>query len=92
MDVKSTPVLEVQIKFTAEEAARVSALATREGISTDELLLRAIEAFLAVIVENENFYRNDWQALGLAAFERDWYNSEDAVYDDWRRHYGVESR
>lgn len=92
MDVKSTPILEVQIKFSADEAARVSALATREGITTDELLHRAIEAFLAIIVENENLDQNDWQGLGLAAFERDWNNSEDAVYDEWRKHYGVESR
>ena len=30
-----------------------------------------------------------WQQLGLAAFEQDWDNDEDAIYDDWRKHYGV---
>ena len=92
MDVKSTPILEVQIKFAGDEAVRVNELATREGITTTELLHRAIEAFLAAIVKNENLDQHDWQNLGLETFERNWNNSEDAVYDDWRKHYGVESR
>lgn len=31
----------------------------------------------------------DWQALGLSAFEQEWDNAEDAIYDEWQRHYGV---
>lgn len=34
----------------------------------------------------------DWQVMGLTAFERDWYNSEDAIYDNWREIYGVPAR
>ena len=31
----------------------------------------------------------DWSAMGLAAFEEEWDNPEDAIYDNWREHYGV---
>ena len=31
----------------------------------------------------------DWMALGLASFEEDWDNPEDAIYDDWREIYGI---
>ena len=34
----------------------------------------------------------DWQQLGLAAFEKEWDNEEDAIYDDWRTIYGVPAR
>lgn len=34
----------------------------------------------------------DWQQLSLSAFEAEWDNEEDAIYDDWRTHYGVPAR
>jgi len=34
----------------------------------------------------------DWQELSLTAFEKDWDNEEDAIYDNWRAHYGVPTR
>ena len=34
----------------------------------------------------------DWQELSLSAFEKDWDNEEDAIYDNWRTHYGVPTR
>ena len=34
----------------------------------------------------------DWLNLGLAAFENEWNNSEDAIYDNWRALYGVPAR
>ena len=30
-----------------------------------------------------------WQLMSLSAFEAEWDNPEDAIYDDWRAHYGV---
>ncbi|MBI4675328.1 MAG: hypothetical protein HY741_27100 [Chloroflexi bacterium] len=91
MEVKTTPVLEVQVKFSGAEAERLTALAAQEGVSADVLLHRAIEQFLALAAASETD-RADWQALGLAAFEREWDNPEDAVYDQWREHYGVDAR
>ena len=34
----------------------------------------------------------DWQDLSLSAFEKEWDNEEDAIYDNWRTHYGVPTR
>lgn len=34
----------------------------------------------------------DWQALSLSMFEKDWDNEEDAIYDDWRTHYDIPAR
>lgn len=91
MDVKTTPVIEVQIRFAGTEAEQLNALASCEGISTETLLYRAIEAFLAAS-KNENADHFDWHAMSLAAFEKDWDNPEDAIYDQWREHYGVDTR
>jgi hypothetical protein len=57
-------------------------LQTQERLVLAKLLL---ESVLDVDVESEA----DWSAMGLAAFEKDWDNSEDAIYDNWREHYGV---
>lgn len=92
MEVKATPVLQVQVKLVGAEAEHFSALAKREGVTTDALLYRAIETFLSQYDDNEVVDRADWQALGLAAFEKDWDNPEDAIYDEWRIHYGVDAR
>jgi hypothetical protein len=34
----------------------------------------------------------DWAAGAAKAFARDWDNSEDAIYDNWREHYHVPER
>lgn len=34
----------------------------------------------------------DWQQLSLLAFEKDWDNEDDAIYDNWRTLYGVPAR
>ena len=34
----------------------------------------------------------DWQAMSLAAFDKDWDNPDDAIYDNWRELYGVPAR
>jgi hypothetical protein len=34
----------------------------------------------------------DWQQLSISTFEADWDNEEDAIYDEWRTHYGVSTR
>jgi len=30
-----------------------------------------------------------WAVLGTARLEEEWDNPEDAIYDDWKRLYGV---
>ena len=34
--------------------------------------------------------RGSWADLGMARLEAEWDNPQDAIYDDWRRLYGVE--
>ena len=31
----------------------------------------------------------DWAQLGMSRLEAEWDNPEDALYDDWKRLYGV---
>lgn len=31
----------------------------------------------------------DWHSLGMSRLEEEWDNPEDALYDDWKRIYGV---
>lgn len=61
---------------------------TARRFSPQERLLLAkwlLESVLAPDEEDEQ----DWSALGLAAFESEWDNPEDAIYDEWRKHYGL---
>ena len=34
----------------------------------------------------------EWGQMSLVAFEQEWDNPDDAIYDDWRAHYGVPAR
>lgn len=31
-----------------------------------------------------------WKLMGIERLEQEWDNPEDAIYDDWRRLYGVD--
>lgn len=45
-----------------------------------------VEVHIGLSGEQED---EDWAALGMERFEEGWDNPKDAVYDDWRRLYGV---
>jgi len=49
---------------------------------------RLLDSVLAKEIDDEE----DWQQLSLSAFEKDWDNEEDAIYDDWRTLHGVPTR
>jgi len=34
----------------------------------------------------------EWSVMGLDAFQKDWDNAEDAIYDNWRSLYDVPAR
>jgi hypothetical protein len=40
--------------------------------------------------ENEDGLSESWAELGMDRLEAEWDNPRDAIYDDWRRLYGVE--
>jgi len=59
-------------------------------VSEDALIEKGLDLLFQLVEATEE--ADDpraWQALGLSAFERDWDNEEDAIYDDWRKHCGV---
>lgn len=49
----------------------------RAGAGTTEMVERLAE-------EEEG-----WSELGMNRLEEEWDNPGDAIYDDWRKHYGV---
>ena len=54
---------------------------------TERLLLA--RTLLDSILADEALEEMDWMALGLTEFQKEWDNEDDAIYDDWRAHYGV---
>ena len=34
-------------------------------------------------------HERDWTAVAAQSFAKDWENTDDAVYDNWREHYHV---
>ena len=41
------------------------------------------------LTESEDQAREAIADLGMRRLEEEWDNPEDAIYDDWRTHYGV---
>ncbi|MBC8449859.1 MAG: hypothetical protein H8D78_19165 [Chloroflexi bacterium] len=82
--------IEKRVTLSPESAARLSAVARAQRVSEEEVIRRLISIFLACAgIQAEEVSRREWQALGMAAFERAWDNEEDAIYDNWRELYGV---
>jgi len=77
-DLATTPRI-AEILNVADQLTVAERLFTARWL-LDSVLTREID-------DNE-----DWQQLGLVAFEKEWDNEEDAIYDDWRTIYGVPAR
>ncbi len=43
-----------------------------------------------VVAQADESADGEWQDLGMSRLEQEWDNDRDAVYDDWRRLYGVQ--
>jgi hypothetical protein len=70
-------------------SSRVSkVLDVAQQFSSNERLMLA-KLLLDSIVAHEIEEEAEWQKLSLAAFEREWDNPDDAIYDNWRELYGV---
>lgn len=91
LEVKAQPSVQVHITLSGPSAERLSAAAAEQGVSITEWLQMALERLLGT-GEDERAAIEEWQTLGLAAFEAGWDNPEDAVYDNWREAYGVPAR
>lgn len=55
-------------------------------LNAQEKLMLA-KLLLDSIVASEAGDEADWQHLSLAAFDADWDNPDDAIYDNWRELY-----
>jgi len=64
-------------------------IAESKRLTQTERLLLA-RTLLDSILSDETLEEMDWMALGLAEFQKDWDNEDDAIYDNWKEHYGVE--
>jgi hypothetical protein len=49
----------------------------------------AVEVQIRPIAESDRTERAHWAQLGMDRLEEEWDNPEDAVYDDWKKLYGV---
>lgn len=81
---------ELQVAYSVEPGGGVITLEkdNREEISAIERLRLAKLLLDSVLVAPSSDER-EWSALGLSAFEKAWDNPDDAIYDDWRKHYDV---
>jgi hypothetical protein len=69
--------------------AEVLAVAARLNLTERLLVARLLlDSVLTKEIDDES----DWQQLSLSAFEKEWDNEEDAIYDNWRELYGVSAR
>ncbi len=66
----------------------VGILTVANRLTSAERLFVARWLLDSVLADEINDER-DWQRLSLSAFEKDWDNEEDAIYDTWRTAYGV---
>lgn len=62
----------------------------KEFSATEKLVLAKL--LLDSLVDGTAEEKVDWQNLGLAAFQQEWDNSEDAIYDHWQQLYGISTR
>ncbi|MCB9430579.1 MAG: hypothetical protein H6668_01205 [Ardenticatenaceae bacterium] len=63
---------------------------TRRFTTTERLVLAKL--LLDSLVDDEQGAEEDWHKMSLAAFEKEWDNPDDAVYDNWREVYGIPAR
>ena len=88
MTVNVQPTLEGQVKIYGAEAERMRMASERLRMSVDQFIEYAIQQLIQEILADEA----DWQKLSLEQFQKGLDNPEDAIYDNWREHYGVPAR
>ncbi len=48
-----------------------------------------VEVVVRVKPDPSAVEREEFADLGMARLEEEWDNPEDAIYDDWKQHYGL---
>lgn len=91
MQVKTKTSMKIQVTLEDKDANRLAELSQQTGMKASELIAKAIQEFLTdeALEEEES---KSWSAMSLSAFEAEWNNDKDAIYDNWRELYEVKSR
>ncbi len=71
----ATATVEVRSLKASEIFRQIEHLSVIERLTLAKLLLDS--------VLSSDWTEADWMALGLDAFQKDWDNPEDAIYDNW---------
>ena len=79
----------IESTLVSERVTKIFAT-TRRFTTTERLVLAKL--LLDSLVDNEQNAETDWHEMSLAAFEKEWDNPDDAIYDNWREIYGVSAR
>jgi len=61
----------------------IEVLSIATQFSASERLLLA-KLLLDSLISDKAQDEADWQNLGLTAFQQEWNNPDDAIYDNWR--------
>jgi hypothetical protein len=48
-----------------------------------------VEIDIHFVEEAQGIEHRGWSELGMSRLEQEWDNSADAVYDDWKKLYGI---
>lgn len=88
MTVSFQSTIEAQVKLQGAEAKKALIASTQRGMSVDQFIEFAIQRLIQETLGDEA----DWQQLSLEQFQKGLDNAEDAIYDNWREHYGVPAR
>jgi hypothetical protein len=65
---------------------RVKGRYANQKIELEQPLNLAAGTHVEVFIRTEE---EEWTELGMARLEKEWDNPEDAIYDDWKKHYGA---
>jgi len=88
MQVKTKTSMKIQVTLDDHDANRLAELSRQTGMKASELIAKAIDQFLSSEV-SEKEESDSWSAMSLSAFEAEWNNDKDAIYDNWRELYEV---
>jgi hypothetical protein len=83
MEVEMTTLNVAITPRVTEALGAVQRFTALERLALAKLLLDSL-------LMDEATDETDWQKLSLAAFEQEWDNPDDAIYDNWRELYGVQ--
>lgn len=85
--------VEKRIRLSSERADRLSRLARVRAVSEDQIVEKALDIlFNLTDLFDEQAERRGWSFLSESSLRRVWDNEQDAIYDNWRKLYGIPAR